>query len=78
MCVHVLEAVVELKGVDIAQTILNIAVDNELYNSKNFTAKVKGVTKTRFLTLFGGEGFDRLEIEVVVQVQVVEVLSVDQ
>lgn len=36
------------------------------------------VAETRLLSLLGGESFDRLEIEVIVQMQVVEVFAVNQ
>lgn len=36
------------------------------------------VPESRLLSLLGGEGFDGLEVEVVVEVKVVEVLPVDE
>ena len=39
---------------------------------------MKGVSKTRFLSLFSCQRLDWLQVEVVVKMEVVEVLSVDQ
>lgn len=39
---------------------------------------MEGIAKTRLLSLLGGKGFDRLQVEVVVKVEVVEVLAVDE
>lgn len=55
-----------------------MGVDNELGEAQDLPAQVKGISKTRFLSLFGSEGLDRLEVEVVVKMEVVEVLAMDQ
>lgn len=39
---------------------------------------MKGVSKTRFLSLLRGQCFDWFQIEVVIQVKVVKILSMDQ
>ncbi len=39
---------------------------------------MESVTETRFLALFGCEGLDWFEVEVVVEMQVVKVLAVNQ
>lgn len=39
---------------------------------------MEGITKARLLSLLGGESLDRLQVEVVIQVQIVEVLAVDE
>ena len=39
---------------------------------------MEGISESTLLSLFGGEGFDGLQVEVVVQMEVVEVLSVDE
>lgn len=44
----------------------------------NRPAEVEGVAEAGLLALLGGQRLDRLEVEVVVQVQVVEVLAMDQ
>ena len=39
---------------------------------------MEGIAEAGLLPLFGGECLDRLQIEVVVQVQVVQILAVDE
>ena len=39
---------------------------------------MEGVAETGFLTLFGGERLDGLQVEVEIQMQVVEILAVNQ
>ena len=64
--------------ISIFKTHLNVRVDNQFREPKNFSAKVKSVSESGFLSLFCRERFDRLQVEVVVQVKVVQVLSVNQ
>jgi hypothetical protein len=39
---------------------------------------MESVSETRLLPLFGGEGLDRLQVEVVVKVQVCQVLAMNE
>ena len=39
---------------------------------------MEGIAKTRLLSFFSGERFDWLQIKVVVEMKVVQVLSVDE
>jgi len=39
---------------------------------------VEGISKTRFLPLFGGKRFDWLQVEVVIKVKVIEILAVNK
>lgn len=55
-----------------------MAVHHKLAQTQNLTAQVERIPKSGLLTFFCGEGFHRLQVEVVVQVKVVEVLSVNQ
>lgn len=75
--IHVLETIVELECIDVTQAVLHVAVDDELDNTEDFTAEVEGITETGFLALFGSQCLDWFKIEVVIQVQVVEVLSMN-
>ena len=47
-------------------------------HTQNFSQHMKSVTESRFFTLFRSERFDRLEIEIVVQMQVIEILTMDE
>ncbi len=39
---------------------------------------MESVSKTTLFSLFCGESFDRLEVEVVIKMKIVEVLAVDE
>ena len=39
---------------------------------------MKSVSESRLLSLFGGQGLDWLQVEVVIQMEIVEVLTMDQ
>lgn len=47
----VLDGVRELEGIDISETVLNMSIDNELSQTKDFSTQVEGVSETRFLSL---------------------------
>ena len=55
-----------------------MGVDDELGQSQDFSTKVEGVSESGSLSLFGRESLDRLQVHVVIQMKVVQVLSVDQ
>lgn len=75
---HVLKTVSKLESVDITETELNVGVNNELGETKDFSTKVESVTKSRLLSLFGGKSLNGLQIKIVIQMEVVEVLSVNK
>ena len=88
----VLQAVGELERVHVAAarrravrrycTLLSttsfVRVDDELGEAEDLAAQVERVAEARLLALLRGERLHRLQVEVVVEVQVVEVLAVDQ
>eukprot|EP00965_Chrysotila_dentata_P150735 4980259-Pleurochrysis_carterae.AAC.1 len=74
----VLQPVGELVGVDVAEAVLHVRVDDELGEAEDLAAQVKGVAEARLLALLGGERLDGLQVEVVVEVEVVDVLAVDE
>ena len=47
----VLDGIGELECVDIPETVLNMGVDDELGQAKDFSTQVEGVSETRFLSL---------------------------
>jgi len=75
---HVLQTICKLEGIHVTKSELNMRVDNELGQSKNFSTKMEGVSESGSLSLFGRQSLDRLQVHVVIQVKVIEVLSVDQ
>ena len=74
----VLESVCQLKCVRVRQAVLDVGIDDELGEPQNLSAQMERVSEPRLLSLFGRQRFDRLQVEVVVQMQVIQILPVDQ
>ena len=55
-----------------------MGVDDELGEPQDFSAEVKGVAEPGLLSLLRGQRLHRLQVEVVVKMEIVQVLSVDQ
>ena len=72
------DTICQLESIDVAQAVLNLGIDDQLGQTQNFSHQMERISKTRLLSLFGGQGLDRFQVEVVVQVQVSQVLAVDQ
>lgn len=91
---HVLQSICELERVHITQTELDMRIDDQFGQSKDFSNQMEGISESRLLSLLGRlhwismilyfcEGMtyqrlDGLQIQVVVEMQVVEILSVDE
>ena len=75
---NVLQTIRQLKGVNVVQTILNMCIHHQFRQPQDFTAQMESVTETRLLTLLGGQCLDRLQVEVVVEMKVVQVLTMNQ
>ena len=88
----VLKAVGELEGVYVSETVLDVRVYHQFGESEDFSAKMEGVTwrhisylfnyfnkntESGLLSFFGGQGLHWLQVEVVVEMQVVQVLTMD-
>ena len=67
-----------LEAVNIPQSILYMGIDHQLCQPENLPTQMKCIPKPRFLSLLGCQGLDRFQVEVVVQMEVVQVLSVNQ
>ena len=55
-----------------------MGVDHQLGQSEDLATEMEGITEARLLSLLGGERLDGLQVEVVVEMQVVEVLTMNQ
>jgi len=53
-------------------------VDHQLGQPQDFSAKMEGISEARLLSFFGCQSFDWLEIEVVVEMEIVQVFSMNQ
>mmetsp|Transcript_889 Transcript_889/g.2132 ORF Transcript_889/g.2132 Transcript_889/m.2132 type:complete len:706 (-) Transcript_889:1206-3323(-) len=75
---NVLQTVGKLEGVDVPQTELHVTVHNQLGQTHDLTAQVERVPEPGLLALFGRERLHRLQVEVVVEVQEVQVLPCNE
>lgn len=60
---HELKTIGELEGVDVAETVLDMRIDDELGEAEDLATEVEGVSEAGLFALFGGERFDGLEAE---------------
>ena len=78
MSKYVLNPVCQLKSVNVSKAILHVGVNGELRKTKDLATEMKGVPESTLLPLFRCQSLDGLQVEVVVEMEVVEVLSVDE
>jgi hypothetical protein len=69
----VLEPIGQLESVHIVEPVLDVAVHQELGHPQDLATQVERVSESALLTLLGCEGFHRLQIEIVVQMQIVQI-----
>ena len=55
MSKNVLQCVRKLERIDIAETVLNVSIDNEFRETQDLSTQMKRVSETRLLTLLGGQ-----------------------
>jgi pyrimidine operon attenuation protein/uracil phosphoribosyltransferase len=48
----ILKGIRELEGVDIAQPVLDMSINDELRQAQNFSTQVESISETRLLPLF--------------------------
>lgn len=75
---HVLQPVRQLEGIHVPQPELHMRIHNQLCQSQDLSTEMKGVSESRLFSLLGSERLDRFQVQVVIEVQVVQVLSVDK
>jgi hypothetical protein len=75
---HILQPVRQLERIDVTQSELHVRIDDELGKSQDFSTQVEGISKSRLLPLLGRKGLDRFQVHVVIEMQVVQVLSVNE
>mmetsp|Transcript_14739 Transcript_14739/g.38930 ORF Transcript_14739/g.38930 Transcript_14739/m.38930 type:complete len:664 (+) Transcript_14739:435-2426(+) len=74
----VLQAIGQLERVDVAQAELHMTVDHKLCQTHDLTAQMERIAEARLFALLRREGLHRLQVEVVIQVQEIEILTGDQ
>lgn len=47
----VLQRISKLESVDVSKTELNVCIDNKFSETKDFSAKMEGISETRLLSL---------------------------
>ena len=52
----VLDGISELESVDISETVLNVGINDELGQTKNFSTQVEGVSEAGFLSFLCRQG----------------------
>jgi hypothetical protein len=75
MCEDVLQCVRKLESIHVSETKLNMGIHDKLGESQNFAAQVEGIPETRLFPLLGRERLHRLQVHVVIQVEIVQVLK---
>jgi hypothetical protein len=74
----VVNPVCELEGIDVPETILDMRIDNQLDEPQDFAHQMERVTEPRLFALLGGQRLDWFQVEVVVEMEVCQSLSMDQ
>jgi hypothetical protein len=72
-----LQTVGKLESIDITESILYVQIDDELRQSQNLTNEMERISETRLLSLFCSECLDWLQIHVVIEMKVIQILSVN-
>lgn len=62
----------------VREQYLHVGIDDQLRQTQNLARQMESVTETRFLTLLRRQRLDRLQVEIVIQMKVVQVLTMDQ
>jgi hypothetical protein len=75
---NILQAISQLKGINITKSELDICINYKFCQPEDLTAEMESISKTRLLSFLGCQSFHRLEVEVIIKVQVVQILPVNQ
>jgi hypothetical protein len=73
-----LQTVSKLESVDVSKAVLDVRVDDELGETEDLSTQMERVSEAGLLALLGRKGLDRLQVEIVIQMKVVEILAVNQ
>jgi len=53
---NILKSIRELEGVNVTKTVLDMGVNDEFRQAKNFSTQVESIPKARLLSLFRSQG----------------------
>ena len=74
----ILKTISKLECIHIVQPVLNMGIHQKLGQSQNLSAQMKSVSESWFLSLFGCQCLDWFQVEIVIQMQIIQILSVDE
>ena len=74
MSKDVLQCIGELERVDVSKSELDVRIDDKLRKTQDLTAEMEGISESSLLALLCRQRLHRLQVHVVVEVQVVQVL----
>ena len=57
---------------------LNVRVDNQFRESENFAREMESVSESGLLSIFRRQGLDGLDVEVIIEMEVIEIFSVNE
>ena len=78
MSKYVLHSISQLKRIHIIQPVLDMRIHNQFSQSQNFSTQMERISETRLLSLLSGQCFNGFQVEVVVQMKVVQVFTMNQ
>mmetsp|Transcript_66756 Transcript_66756/g.127143 ORF Transcript_66756/g.127143 Transcript_66756/m.127143 type:complete len:244 (-) Transcript_66756:1454-2185(-) len=74
----VLQTICKLEGINVTQAELHMTVNNQLCQTHDFAAQMECISESGLFPLLGCERLHWLQVEVVIEVQEVEILSSNQ
>lgn len=75
---RVLKAIGQLESVHVVQSVLDVTIHENLGQPQNFSAQVEGISESRLFSLLGGQSLHRLQVKIVIQMKVVQILTMNQ
>src|SRR6266536_6387023 len=68
----------ELECINIAKSVLDLSINDQLCQSENLTHEMERVSESRLLSLFGCKCLERVQVEVVIKMQIRQVLTMNE
>jgi hypothetical protein len=76
--IKVLQTISQLKSIHIPKPILHITIHHKFHHPQYLPAQVKRIAKPRLLPLLRRQSLHRLQIKIVIQMQIIEILPMYQ
>ena len=78
MSKRILQPIRKLVRIHIPKPVLDMRVNNDFRKPENLSKEMERISKAGLFTLFCRQCFDGFKVEIVVQVEVVQVLSMNE